>query len=131
MKVLWVAATEIGEGQFSFPVSISEVIAVTSYDTQRAVDYTRNAGKVFIAPGEEILTAMPDNTFDFVSGSSFASAHVSRIVALLAEHVPKIDAHTVKAVLSSSTRIVSWAVAIDACEALATVTGAENCRPLT
>lgn len=128
--VVVVAATEIGEGQFSFPASMNEVIAVTSHDTQRAVDYTRNAGKVFIAPGEEILTTMPDNTFDFVSGSSFASAHVSGIVALLAEHVPDIDAHTVKAVLRSSTRIANWTVSIDACEALATVTGAENCRPL-
>jgi subtilisin family serine protease len=126
-----VAATEIGEGQFSFPASMNEVIAVTSHDTQRAVDYTRNAGKVFIAPGEEILTTMPDNTFDFVSGSSFASAHVSGIIALLAEHVPSIDAHTVKAVLRSSTRIANWTVSIDACEALATVTGAENCRPLS
>ncbi|MFP6781303.1 MAG: S8 family serine peptidase, partial [Gammaproteobacteria bacterium] len=84
--VVVVAATEIGEGQFSFPASMSEIIAVTSRDTQRAVDYTRNAGKVFIAPGEEILTMMPGNTCDFVSGSSFASAHVSGIVALLAEH---------------------------------------------
>ncbi|MFT4562774.1 MAG: subtilisin family serine protease [Gammaproteobacteria bacterium] len=125
-----VAATDIGEGQFSFPASMNEVIAVTSNDSQRAVDLTRSAGKVFVAPGEEVLTTMPDNTFDFVSGSSFASAHISGIVALLAEHVPTIDAHTVRAVLRSSTRIANWTLSIDACEALATVTGAEDCRPL-
>ena len=128
--VVVVAATDIDEGQFSFPASMGEVIAVTSSDSQRAVDFTRSAGKVFVAPGEEILTTMPDNTFDFVSGSSFASAHIAGIVALLAEHVPTIDAHTVRAVLRSSTRIAKWTISVDACEALATVTGAEDCRSL-
>ncbi|MDA0822133.1 MAG: S8 family serine peptidase [Proteobacteria bacterium] len=128
--VVVVAATDIDAGQFSFPASMNEVIAVTSSDRKRAVDFTRSAGKVFIAPGEEILTTMPDNTFDFVSGSSFASAHIAGIVALLAEHVPTIDAHTVRAVLRSSTRIANWTISIDACEALATVTGAEDCRSL-
>lgn len=125
-----VAATDLGDGQLSFPASMSEVIAVSSHDPYRAIDYTRNAGKVFVAPGEEILTTMPDNTYDFVSGSSFASAHISGIVALLVEHVPAIDAHTVKAVLRSSTRIANWTILVDACTALATVTDASNCRPL-
>jgi hypothetical protein len=124
-----VAATELDDGELSFPASMREVIAVSYHDTLRAMDYTRNAGKVFIAPGEEILTTMPDNSYDFVTGSSFASAHVSGIVALLAEHVPTIDAHTVKAVLRSSTRAANWTVLIDACTALATVTGLDNCRP--
>lgn len=125
-----VAATDLGDGELSFPASMSEVIGVTYHDTFRAINYRAYAGKVFIAPGEEILTTMPDNTYDFVSGSSFASAHVTGIVALLAEHVPTIDAHTVKAVLRSSTRIADWTVLIDACTALATVTGADNCRPV-
>ncbi len=124
-----VAATDLGDETLSFPASMREVIAVSYHDPLRTLDYTRNAGKVFIAPGEEILTTMPDNTYDFVSGSSFASAHVAGIVALLAEHVPDIDAHTVRAVLRSSLRIANWDVTIDACTALGTVTGAENCRP--
>ena len=124
-----VAATELHEGQLSFPASMTEVIGVSYHDTSRAIDTIRYAGKVFIAPGEEILTTMPDNTYDFVTGSSFASAHITGVVALLAERVPTIDAHTTKAVLRSSTRIANWAVLVDACTALATVTGAENCRP--
>lgn len=124
-----VAATDLGDEALSFPASMREVIAVSYHDPLRTLDYTRNAGKVFIAPGEEILTTMPDNTYDFVSGSSFASAHVAGIVALLAEHVPTIDAHTVRAVLRSSLRIANWDVTIDACTALGTVSGAENCRP--
>lgn len=125
-----VAATELGDPDLSFPASMSEVIAASFHDPYRTPNYTRNAGKVFIAPGEEILTTMPDNTYDFVSGSSFASAHISGLVALLAEHVPDIDAHTVKAVLRSSTRVANWAVVTDACTALGTVvTGTDNCRP--
>jgi subtilisin family serine protease len=124
-----VAATDLGDEVLSFPASMREVIAVSYHDPLRTMDYTRNAGKVFVAPGEEVLTTMPDNTYDFVSGSSFASAHVAGIVALLAEPVPDIDAHTVRAVLRSSLRIANWDVTIDACTALGTVTGAENCRP--
>lgn len=124
-----VAATDLGDEALSFPASMREVIAVSYHDPLRTMDYTRNAGKVFIAPGEEVLTTMPDNTYDFVSGSSFASAHVAGIVALLAEHVPDIDAHTVRAVLRSSIRIANWDVTIDACTALGTVTGSDNCRP--
>ncbi|TDJ68414.1 MAG: serine protease [Proteobacteria bacterium] len=125
-----VAATDLDDGELSFPASMNEVIGVSYHDPFRTLDYTAHAGKVFIAPGEEILTTMPDNTYDFVSGSSFASAHVSGIVALLVEHAPTIDAHTVKAVLRSSTRISGWTVLIDACTALATITGADNCRSL-
>jgi len=125
-----VAATELGDDDLSFPASMNEVIAVSYEDPLRSADYTRNAGKVFIAPGEEILTTMPDNTYDFVSGSSFACAHVAGLVALLAERVPAIDTHTAKAVLRSSTRIANWSVSIDACTALGTLTGLENCRPL-
>lgn len=124
-----VAATDLGDEALSFPAAMREVIAVSYHDPLRTMDYTRNAGKVFIAPGEEILTTMPDNTYDFVSGSSFASAHVAGIVALLAEHVPDIDAHTVRAVLRSSIRIANWDVTIDACTALGTVIGSDNCRP--
>lgn len=124
-----VAATELYDGRLAFPASMNEVIAVSYHDPLRTIDYTRHAGKVFIAPGEEILTTMPDNTYDFVTGSSFASAHVAGLVALLAEHVPAIDAHTTKAVLRSSTRIANWTVLIDACTALATITDADSCRP--
>lgn len=119
------------QGDYDPLVSRLILRAVTSDDTRRAIDYRWNAGKGCIAPGEEILTTMPSDTYDFISGASFASAHVSGIVALLVQPVPTLDAHTLKAVLPSSTCIANWTVSIDACAALATVTGALNCRPLS
>ncbi|MBY0484890.1 S8 family serine peptidase [Nitrosomonas sp.] len=38
---------------------------------------------VVSAPGEDILTTLPKGTYDFVSGSSLAAAHVSGLAALL------------------------------------------------
>lgn len=38
-----------------------------------------------LAPGEEILTTLPNGTYDFVSGNSLATAHASGLVALLLE----------------------------------------------
>lgn len=35
------------------------------------------------APGESILTTLPDGAYDFVSGNSLATAHVSGLTALL------------------------------------------------
>lgn len=34
-------------------------------------------------PGEDILTTLPKGTYDFVSGSSLATAHASGLAALL------------------------------------------------
>lgn len=80
---------------------MSEVIAVASYDTKRPIDHRLNAG-----------------------------VRVSDIIALLFQHVPT-DAHTVKAVLRTSTRIADWTVSGDACAALATITTVLDFLPLS
>ena len=108
--IIVIAATEIGDGRLLFPSSMNEVIVVTPRDTRRAIDCRRNAGKVLIVTDEEILTTMPSDTYGFVSGSSFAGAHVSGIVALLVRDAPIIDTDAVKVVLRSSTRIANWTV---------------------
>ncbi|MCK4898699.1 MAG: S8 family serine peptidase, partial [Anaerolineales bacterium] len=35
------------------------------------------------APGEEVLSAMPNNSYDYLSGTSFAGPHVAGVVALM------------------------------------------------
>jgi subtilisin family serine protease len=42
------------------------------------------------APGIDILTTMPRQAYDFMSGSSLAAAHVSGIAALLLEVEPRL-----------------------------------------
>ena len=40
------------------------------------------------APGDQIMVAIPDDRYDFRSGSSLAAAHVSGIIALLLSVAP-------------------------------------------
>jgi len=60
------------------------------------------------APGQEILTTVPKEGYDFVSGSSLATGHVSGMIALLLELDPKLTPDQIKELLhdngkSSST----------------------------
>jgi subtilisin family serine protease len=54
---------------------------------------------VVAAPGIEILTTVPKEGYDFVSGSSLAAAHVSGIIALLLELKPALSPKQVKELL--------------------------------
>jgi subtilisin family serine protease len=54
---------------------------------------------VVAAPGVEILTTVPEDAYDFVSGSSLAAAHVSGIVALLLEANPTLSPDRIKELL--------------------------------
>lgn len=51
------------------------------------------------APGVDILTTVPKEGYDFVSGSSLATAHVSGIVALLLELKPELSPDQIKGYL--------------------------------
>lgn len=66
-----------------FPAGVPGVIAVNSLSAAGAAD-----GNVLAAPGNGILTTFPHDTYDFVSGSSFAAAHVSGVLALLKQLHP-------------------------------------------
>jgi subtilisin family serine protease len=120
------ALMEGGDPALSFPSSLSTVIAVVASDAQGNV--RARVGKhpaALAAPGIEVLTTVPHGAYNFLSGSSFAAAHVSGIVALLLEANPRLSPQQVKEVLVDSGRPVKTndpeAASIhhvDACEAL-------------
>jgi len=97
------AVMERGDPALSFPASLSTVIAVVASDAQGRV--RAGVGKhptALAAPGVEILTTAPNGAYDFLSGSSFATAHVSGIVALLLEGNPQLSSQEVKDLLVDS-----------------------------
>lgn len=61
-----------------FPASHPGVVAVTD-------DPSSTLAGVFVAPGRDTPTTQPGGKFAFVSGSSYAAAHVSGLFALLKE----------------------------------------------
>lgn len=86
------------------------------------------AGTVY-APGRDIPTTAPGARWSFVSGSSFAAAHVSGMVALLAELRPA----STPAQLHRQLLPIDGLNAgnIDACATITRVTGACSCSCAT
>ena len=86
-----------------------------------------------VAPGSEVLTTFPQGTYNFISGSSFAAAHVSGVIALLLELQPNLSAAHVIEILQAPARrpdqIPGSQVSgvVNACAAIAKLRGAPTC----
>ena len=108
----------------SFPASHPGVIAVGSAGTAIIVN-----GEV-LAPGDHVLTTTPNGSWGFLSGSSFAAAHVSGIAALLLERAPKLKPAQISVILRQHVyETAEQGSVVDACAALASVSaGSQPCQ---
>ena len=89
--VIVVAAVDEDAPAPSFPASLPAVIAVVASDVRgqvRLPAWGRAAAGFVAAPGVEIITTRPGAAYDFMSGSSLATAHVSGVIALLLQRTP-------------------------------------------
>ena len=108
-----------------FPVGIPGVIAVDVANSSTATD------SVLHAPGREILTLMPGGRYDFASGSSLATAHVTGAIALLLAQTPNLDSAAIFALLrKTSEHPTVGKDSINACAALAALRQEGTCAGL-
>jgi subtilisin family serine protease len=97
----------------AFPASMDDVIGV------RSGPGSRLEGGPILAPGQQILVAVPDDAYDFRSGSSLAAAHVSGVIALMLAVSPHTKPKSVQSILEQSQSGRNKDdVSIDACLAL-------------
>lgn len=78
--IVVVAAIAPNQPENSFPANMPGVIAVGNGGEPLA--------NAIYAPGRDILTTVPSQTYDFMSGSSFATPHVSGMIALILQQNP-------------------------------------------
>ncbi|MYM87484.1 S8 family serine peptidase, partial [Rugamonas sp. FT82W] len=71
------------------------------------------ADPALLAPGNDIPTTAPGGRWSFVSGSSYAAAHVSGMLALMAQLQPKATPGQLRRLLQPGDALN--AVNIDAC----------------
>lgn len=115
-----VGAVDTRAAKAGFPVDTQGVIAIT--DAHAA---TQASQTVLRAPGTDILTLEPGGSFDYASGSSLATAHVSGIAALLLQVAPRIGSDEVFTFLRDSSDADG---SVNACRAVrAASKGAIDC----
>lgn len=103
-KGMIVVVADVGDQKATenFPASMDNVLAVQASkptDSQTSLNTAR-----LKAPGDKILTTLPYGTYDFISGSSMATAEVSGIIALLLELKPDLTLSEIRTLLKTSSK---------------------------
>jgi subtilisin family serine protease len=102
-----------------FPAGVEGVIAVANTGGQQQDD------EFVHAPGNQVLSARPQNEYDFFTGSSFAAAHVTGLAALIRQRKPHLPATIVKELIATTAQPDHGTA--NACRALARVIAVEGC----
>jgi subtilisin family serine protease len=102
------AAPPAGDERDRFPASVVTVIAVA--ESEQPAQWPASALR---APGVDVLTTFPGDRYDYGSGSSLASAHVSGVVALMRSLDRHLTPQQVRALLSARQPLSAAAVLKD------------------
>jgi hypothetical protein len=88
----------------AYPAAYPGVIAVTAIDVADRPYTLANRGSYIsvAAPGVDVLAPSGNHAHQIVSGTSYAAAHVSGIVALMVERYPTIDAEAARLALTAA-----------------------------
>jgi hypothetical protein len=119
-----VSAADPGAPRGGFPASCPGVLAVAADDAPRV------SSAFLLAPGRDIPATVPGGQWGFVSGSSFAAAEVSGVVALLHELAPDISPAQMRDALTAAPPGRSLAERprlVDACAAVTRIGPACGC----
>ena len=99
--------SENNDKVFSFPANydLSNVISVAATTSLDELASFSNHGIHTVslaAPGSNILSTLPNNTYDYFSGTSMATPHVAGLAALIKSYKSLLSASDIKNVLLNS-----------------------------
>lgn len=116
-----VAAIDPQDPEHSFPAGRNDVIAVAAAGQRTLLAHALHA------PGTQVLTTATPATWSFVSGNSFAAAHVSGIAGLLLASPASPSPPRAARLLAATAHVTQDGAAVDACAALAAAVDACVC----
>jgi subtilisin family serine protease len=138
-----VVAADGGAPGRSFPATYKGVLGVLGSDDlkgglARPDERSPASAPELAAPGIDILSTAPHNSYDFFSGSSLAAAQVTGIAALLLERNPKLTPAQIRDIVRKTAHPLAATpgltgghappiIQADACAAVASVAGGEGC----
>ncbi len=113
-----------------FPAVLESVIGVGNSEQRPLLaQVAMQAPQEIYAPGIQIMVAVPNDSYDFRSGSSLAAAHVSGAVALLLAVSPGLPYQSVLALLRESQNAQATdVVSINACIVLQLADQTRTCQ---
>lgn len=122
-KHITVVAAVSQEKNMNFPATMPGVIAVNQSESTTPPAMQN----MLRAPGKQILATTPGNQYDFFSGSSFSTAQISGMIALIKERKPHLSNDEIFEVLKSSEPIYRGIqkhnTSVNACSTLAAIIG--------
>ncbi len=122
--IIFVGAAPSGADPEGFPAGAPSMITVDSAESGPARE------GVLRAPGRDVVTLVPGGRYDFLSGSSLATAHVTGVVALLLAKSPNLDRKAIYGLLSRSASADASSTdrtTINACAAMAELGKGRHC----
>lgn len=90
------------DGKSGFPSQQPGVIGVRSTHSQDLLPTNSNHVFAITAPGQDILTTLPNGAYDFVSGNSLATAHISGLAALLLQSKRNVNRNELMNLLATA-----------------------------
>ncbi|GAB6180373.1 hypothetical protein JCM14036_16920 [Desulfotomaculum defluvii] len=101
--VVVVAATGNYSEAVSYPAAYPDVIAVTSVNQLGDYSIFNNFGEEvsIAAPGEDIYSTMPGNTYEFQNGTSVAAPFVTGLTALILAKNNQLNPYEVKQIIEA------------------------------
>ncbi|MFK7853945.1 MAG: S8 family serine peptidase [Granulosicoccus sp.] len=104
-----------GHNSPAFPTSIAGTIAVAMPSAQKLP---------ITAPGRRVFSTLPDEQYDFFDGSSFSTAHISGLAAVIRGLSPTLSPASLLSLLEETADPDSGAV--NACRAVQVLTKTSN-----
>ena len=100
--IIIASQTDREDAKSGFPAQQPGVIGVRSINSKLVQSSYESQAMTVSAPGEDILTTLPNGAYDCISGNSLATAHVSGLAALMLQLKRNVNSQELSKLLAKA-----------------------------